>query len=231
MLGFLARFPGQARRLPFLSVRVWGPGGSCLGLCRLWGLVSFWAREARVRSACAHLASWTLVASAGSGWRGPDDFPRDGDGCSADGDTSANGPRGHYHLHSCHGECPLRGWERGASRLLLPSSACPQPPFLLGLGTLASSRWGVRAAASEGQRAGPVPLLGFQALQKPTVRGTLTVAFEDGAHGLYGGRRLWSRAAFPLVTVSCAFSGPCGWTLLGSPLSLCCPALSVVFSG
>lgn len=49
---------------------------------------------------------WILAASACSGRCCPDSFPRDGHGCS-DGDTSANGPRGHHHLHSCHGECCL----------------------------------------------------------------------------------------------------------------------------
>lgn len=69
---------------------------SC-GPCPLWGVS---------RRLSVYLMLWILVASACFGWRCSDNLTWDGDSCS-DGDTSADGPRGHYHLDSCHGESRL----------------------------------------------------------------------------------------------------------------------------
>lgn len=144
---------GQVGHPVSLGTQDHGPGAlvcssTCCGV-----LFPSGGHEGHLCGACGHLSFWALIASAGSGWRCPDNFPRDGDSCS-DGDTSANGPRGHHHLHSCHGECPPWGWMRGASR-------CPvalRPPAR----SLPSSRAGDLGLSEVGcEGSGPGPCLGL----------------------------------------------------------------------
>lgn len=141
-------------------------------------------RGGRLPVASVHLLLWVVVASARSGWHCPDDVARDSNGCS-DRDTSAIGPRGHHHLHSCHGECrraaplgpatgsgprlahavtslvsrgPGAGWVHTAHAC--SSGRLPQPGQARASGSAWPPARGLRAEASEASGRAPFSLHG-----------------------------------------------------------------------
>lgn len=97
-------------------------GGGSFGACLL--------REVS-RRPFVYLVLWILVASACFGWRCSDNLTWDGNSCS-DGDTSADGPRGHHHLDSCHGESCLSGATGPCVGVMLPQHARGEPSGLHG---------------------------------------------------------------------------------------------------
>lgn len=78
------------------------------------------------RRPSVYLMLWILVASTCFGWHCSDNLTWDSDSCS-DGDTSADGPRGHHHLDSCHGESHLSGATGLCVEVMLPQRARGEP--------------------------------------------------------------------------------------------------------